>query len=216
MSEQFVDRKEFLGFSGRVVILGGPNGSGKDTQEAMLTDRLGNSRRIVRHITRQPTNGETHGVDYYFVDEQAFNEMRTKGEFIESAEYPGVMSGTTHEEIVSKVRQAQFATITMNFQDGLILADRLEEAGIPSVSLFVGPCSEDEMVNDPDMYLDILFKRMSGRGRLTDHVEGRLFMAAKFRDLYLANSHRVIYIDNGNDKQESAHETIKIAIAADF
>jgi len=142
--------------------------------------------------------------------------MRSKGDFIESAEYPGVMSGTTREEIVSKLQQTQFATITMNFQDGLILADRLEEASIPSVCLFVGPCSEEEMINDPELYLDILFNRMSIRGRLTDHIEGRLFMAAKFRDLYLANSDRVIYVDNGNDKQESAHETIKVAIAADF
>jgi len=70
MSERFADHKEFLGFSGKVVILGGPNGSGKDTQEAMLTERLENSRRILRHITRQPASGEVEGVDYYFINEK--------------------------------------------------------------------------------------------------------------------------------------------------
>src|SRR5947208_2897640 len=69
--------------SGRLVILSGPSGVGKDT--VLDAWRKSNPRvqRVVSYTTRAPRNGEVQGVDYHFVTSQRFQELIDEGAFLE-------------------------------------------------------------------------------------------------------------------------------------
>lgn len=187
-----------------VLIFAGPHAAGKDTLEARFSQARPDSKRIVRHISRRPTASEQDGIDYHFVTHEQMLQMAERGEFIEYAEYPGVISGTTFAAIEQATEQAKFATITLNFEDGLLLASRLNELGTPSECLFIGPCSEETMVDSPEEYLGILADRMLMRGRATDDIKGRLIMAARYRELYLQHRGLARYINNSNGQVDAA------------
>jgi len=151
---------------------------------------------------------EVDGRDYYFIDDETFDEMVAEGEFLEHATYPGSKSGTSYTEIGEKLQAASFATLTANFEDGFLLHQRLQEIQVPSHCFFVAPCSEATMIMNPEHYITILRKRMSNRGRGTDHIEGRLVMAMRYRDQYLQVRDHVTFIDNSQGQMIQAHEML--------
>lgn len=84
---------------GNLFILSAPSGAGKSTvirellgQEMVPASSL---RFSVSHTTRRPRRGETHGKDYHFVDQEAFEEMVAQDEFLEWAKVHGNFYGTS-------------------------------------------------------------------------------------------------------------------------
>jgi guanylate kinase len=53
----------------------------------------------VSATTRAPRPGEEHGVDYYFMDHDQFEERVRRGEFLEHAEYAGNRYGTPRSNL---------------------------------------------------------------------------------------------------------------------
>jgi guanylate kinase len=78
---------------GRVFILSGPSGVGKNTIADVLCER-GEAVRAVTATTREPRPGESDGEDYYFVNRQEFDQWREQGRFLEHNEYAGNLYGT--------------------------------------------------------------------------------------------------------------------------
>jgi len=202
--------------SGLALIFGGPHGAGKDTIAAKFAETVPGVERIVRHITRAPAENEQEGQDYFFVNEATFDQMAGDGEFIEHAAFPGVKSGTTLREIREKTVRACFSTLTANFEDGLNLHKNLRTVGIASICLFVSPCSEQEMTDNPSKYLSLLRARMNNRARGSDHIEGRLQMATRYRELYLANAAEVNYIENQDGQLSRALQQVAQAVLRQF
>jgi guanylate kinase len=190
--------------NGLALILGGPHGAGKDTLANLFAAQESGTARIVRHITRPPAPEEVDGVDYHFVDTYIFTAMAGNDEFLEYDSFPGVMSGTSKVEVESKLEVSRFATLTANFEDGLSLHRQLRNRRIASLCFFVSPCTEETMINSPQDYKDILLRRMISRGRGTDHIEGRLIMAEKYRRLYIKNRGETTYINNADNKLHKA------------
>ena len=71
-----------------MIILIGESGSGKDTVQQQLVENFG-FRKIVTYTTRPPRAGEVDGVNYNFITEEQYEEMKTNGQFGETAEYRG-------------------------------------------------------------------------------------------------------------------------------
>ena len=198
---------------GIVLILAGPNGAGKDTLERAFAAAHDSTRRITRHTTRKPFGAENRGDEYYFVDDNTFSEMVQRGAFIEHAAYPGVQSGTTYSSIEEAINTGTFATITMNFADGLALARRLKSVDIGHVCFFVGPCPETTMLQNSRQYLTILAERMVGRARVSDDIIGRLIMAAEYRDLYIQYADEAVFIDNSSGHLDEALSQLESRLA---
>ena len=53
--------------------------------------------------TRPPRPTEVDGVDYFFVDEDAFDRMIEAGELLEHAEYAGNLYGTPREPVIRRL-----------------------------------------------------------------------------------------------------------------
>lgn len=71
------------------IILSAPSGTGKTTLAHLMVESMSDVRISVSYTTR-PTRGiEREGVDYHFIDEKKFFEMRDHGDFLEWAHVHG-------------------------------------------------------------------------------------------------------------------------------
>jgi guanylate kinase len=55
-------------------------------QKAIL-ERFPQLKKVVSYTTREPREGEAEGIDYYFVDDAAFEEMNRNNEFIDPIQH---------------------------------------------------------------------------------------------------------------------------------
>jgi len=193
---------------GHVLLFGGPNGAGKDTLERRFDESSPFSDRIVRHYTRAPHENEQDGVDYHFVSEQVFEGMIEEDDFLEHASYVGCRSGTSRSEINSCLERSPVSTLTANYEDALTIKGKLDDESVPNTCLFVSPCSEEKLIDEPKLYLDALRARMKSRGRTSDSIEGRLIKASEYRETYISNPSNSVYIDNSTGEIESALRNI--------
>ncbi|MDE6135696.1 MAG: guanylate kinase, partial [Muribaculaceae bacterium] len=81
---------------GKIIVIAAPSGCGKSTIiNALLENGEFNLGFSVSATTRPPRDGETDGVNYYFMSEDAFRDAIAEGEFLEYEEvYPGRFYGT--------------------------------------------------------------------------------------------------------------------------
>lgn len=81
----------------KVLLLIGESTSGKSTIEKCLVEIYG-YEKITSYTTRPPRDGEVNGIDYNFVSEYEFIELKSYGFFAESAVYNGWNYGTAKED----------------------------------------------------------------------------------------------------------------------
>lgn len=195
-----------------VVIFAGPHGSGKDTLEGLFTQRNPQAARLVRYSTRQRAQGEVDGLTYHFVSPERFRQMSEKGDFVEEAHYPEGSTGTALSDMLAQMREHRYVCLTMNLEDALKLKESLDTLAIPNRCLFIGPCSEKAMIDDPDRYANILSARMLQRRRGADDIVLRIRKARLYREMYLAHQDKIEYIANEDGKQAAALRRLKRAL----
>ena len=78
------------------IILVGRGGSGKDFLRRKLESK--NFKYAVSYTTRPPREGETDGVDYFFINQSTANLMINRDEFFEYVEFNGWIYGTTRSQ----------------------------------------------------------------------------------------------------------------------
>ena len=64
-----------------MVILSSPSGVGKTTLTKKIQQKYRNFKISVSHTTRAPRSNEVHGVDYFFVSKEKFQELIKNEEF---------------------------------------------------------------------------------------------------------------------------------------
>jgi len=88
---------------GVLFIVSSPSGGGKTTLIRETIARLGDrgieGHFSISHTTRPARPAETDGVDYFFVDDGAFEAMVQRGDFLEWAEYAGYRYGTSRSAV---------------------------------------------------------------------------------------------------------------------
>lgn len=73
---------------GKLFYIMGKSASGKDTiYQKLLEHPALDFKRLVIYTTRPIRDGEKDGQEYYFVDEDAFQQMKAEGKIIEDREY---------------------------------------------------------------------------------------------------------------------------------
>ena len=80
---------------GKTFIVSGPSGVGKSTVLHALFQGRDDLYFSVSATTRAPREGEQDGVDYHFIQADAFRDMIAADAFLEYAEYVGNFYGTS-------------------------------------------------------------------------------------------------------------------------
>ena len=71
---------------GTLLVISGSSGVSKSTVIAQVMKERPDLYFSVSFTTRPPREGEVHGVNYYFVTREDFEERIRRGEFLEYAE----------------------------------------------------------------------------------------------------------------------------------
>jgi guanylate kinase len=114
--------------------------------------------------TRPPRPRETHGVQYYFVDDAEFDRLVADGELLEWAEFAGNRYGTPRRPVEERLAAGVPTLLEIDLQGA-----RQVRATMPDALLvFLSPPSWDELV-----------RRLSGRGTEPPDVIERRLNAAR-------------------------------------
>lgn len=80
-----------------MIVILGASASGKSTIESRLVEKYG-YKKTVSYTTRALRPGEINGINYYFISEDKFLNMKNNGAFAESATYNGWHYGTAKND----------------------------------------------------------------------------------------------------------------------
>lgn len=126
---------------GRLIVLSGPSGVGKDTVLRELRRRDPALRYSVSYTTRDPRPGEVDGVSYSFVDLPTFTAMADRGEFLEWAEVHGNLYGTAEARVKDALARGEDIVLKIDVQGAAWIRPRVEGA----IFIFLMPPSEEEL-----------------------------------------------------------------------
>jgi guanylate kinase len=181
---------------GRLVVLSGPSGVGKDTVLRALFALDPHLRYSVSYTTRAPREGEADGVAYSFVDRATFEEMAARGEFLETAEVHGNLYGSSRRRVEEALDRGEDIVLKIDVQGAAQLRGRVPDA----LFIFLEPPSPE-----------VLRERLRARG--TDDADALRRRAADAeRELAEAEryDHRVV----NDDVERAAREILAIVAAS--
>jgi guanylate kinase len=124
-----------MALPGRLVILSGPSGVGKDTVLQAWSAENPRVERVVSYTTRAPRNGEVDGIDYRFVSCGEFDELIAKGALLEHKKVHGNYYGTPLHAMEQMLLDGKIAVLKIDVQ-GAMEAMRLRPEAL---SIFLLP-----------------------------------------------------------------------------
>ena len=146
-----------------LFVLSGPSGAGKNTVYDALCLRLPELAHTVSATTRPPRDGETDGIDYYFLTREEFERRIAADAFIEYVEYGGNYYGTLKSEVERLTALGKTVVLIIEVNGALRFKALFPEAA----TVFIIPPS-----------LKVLRQRLKGRGQNTGpELEARLKIA---------------------------------------
>jgi len=163
------------------LVLSAPSGTGKTTLAHRLVDGPGPYTFSVSVTTRPPRGAETDGIDYHFVDRDAFVGMVRRGALVEWAEVHGRLYGTPRDELDEAAERGLHAVLDIDVQGARQVRERVPDARL----VFVLPPSVDALV-----------ERLGGRGtEEATEMERRLRGAIEELDAVEVFDHVVVNDD---------------------
>ena len=128
--------------SGHLFVISGSSGVGKGTIMKQVMERMPEMQFSVSATSRPPRPGETNGVQYFFVTEDAFKQMIEQGAFVEYDYHMGNYYGTLKSEILNKTK-----TGAMLLDIEPVGALRVREIFPEATLIYVAPPSLEELEN---------------------------------------------------------------------
>ncbi|MBR3591974.1 MAG: guanylate kinase [Clostridia bacterium] len=177
---------------GRVFIISGPSGSGKDTLMKKVFEKAPDILFSISSITRPMRVGEVEGEKYNFISRERFEEMIANDELLEHNVFVGNYYGTPKAPVLNAVNDGKNMLIEVDVNGAYQILEKIPDA----VSIFIMPPS-----------LEILKARLTGRG--TDEqsvIDKRLFEA--LREISCAKDYDYIVVND--DLETAANEFVSI------
>jgi len=126
---------------GNLIVVTAPPGAGKSTLVEYVVSHVDGLRYSISYTTREPRGKELHGRDYFFVSLEEFRRMRSRGEFIESAEVHGNLYGTARAAIDAARKEGQDIILDIDVQGARQICAVIPDA----ITVFVLPPSFQEL-----------------------------------------------------------------------
>ncbi len=134
---------------GTLFVVTGPSGTGKGTVLHQVLEDLEDVVMSVSATTRQPREGEVHGVHYYFLTREEFEAGIAEGNFLEHAQYVENFYGTLARPVEENLALGRDVILEIEVKGALQVQQKRPDA----VLIFIAPPSFEE-----------LERRLVGRG----------------------------------------------------
>lgn len=145
---------------GMLVVVSSPSGGGKGTLIDRVLKTVPGVSYSVSYTTRSPRAGEQNGREYFFVSAAEFQEMITRGEFLEWATVYEHLYGTSHTQVEHERAAGRDIILEIDVQGAASIRRLVSDA----VSVFILPPS-----------FELLRQRLTARGTdLPADLERRL------------------------------------------
>ncbi len=108
--------------------MSGPSGAGKSALVTGVLRSLPQLRFSISYTTRLPRGTETHGVEYFFVDRQEFQNLIEKGEFLEWAEVHGNFYGTSSRFVDDILKNGEDVILDIDVQGARTIRQKRSDA----------------------------------------------------------------------------------------
>ena len=178
---------------GVLAVVSGFSGSGKGTLMKALTSQYDNYALSVSATTRKPRPNEKEGREYFFKTREEFEEMISRDELIEYAQYIQNYYGTPKAYVQEQMEKGKDVILEIEIQGALEVKEKYPEA----VLIFVTPPSAEE-----------LKRRLTERGTESEEViESRLNRAYEEAS-YMKQYDYLLINDDLQECVENMHQMI--------
>jgi guanylate kinase len=175
--------------AGNLYVVSGPSGAGKGTLLALVLRKLDAVWLSISATTRSPREGETAGVQYFFLSDEEFDNIIAVDGLLEWATVHGERYGTIRKEVEQRLARGIDVVLEIDPQGAFQVQEKLPQA----ILIYIAPPS-----------LEVLEQRLRGRGTESEaSLRRRLSNATQeleCRDRY----HKIII----NDSLEVAAENL--------
>jgi guanylate kinase len=122
---------------GNLIIVSGPSGAGKSALVGGVLQSMTHIRFSVSFTTRAPRGAEQDGVEYHFVDRDAFQALIREDALLEWAEVHDNYYGTSRKFVDDLLRQGEDVVLDIDVQGAQMIRNRRSD----TISVFVMPPS---------------------------------------------------------------------------
>ena len=129
---------------GKIIIISAPSGCGKSTIiNAILAQGDIDMQFSVSATNRLPREGEKHGVNYFFLNDEEFKAAIEQDAFVEHEEvYPGRVYGTLKSEVERICSAGHNVVLDIDVKGGVNVKRMY---GNRAISIFIMPPSVEEL-----------------------------------------------------------------------
>ena len=181
---------------GRLFIISGPSGSGKDTVLSQVLKTYPDLKFSISSITRPMREGEKEGEKYHFISREEFEDLIKNDRLLEHNVFVGNYYGTPREPVEKCIEAGEDIFVEIDVNGAAQIREKAKDA----LSIFIMPPS-----------MSVLRARLTGRGTETPElIEKRLEAAAK--EIARADEYDYIVI---NDVLEDAVADVNAIIRSD-
>ena len=181
---------------GILLVISGPSGAGKGTICKALLEKHKDIYLSVSATTREPREGEVHGVNYFFTSKEDFLSKVEEGDFLEHAEVYGNYYGTPKSSVQKMLDEGRDVILEIDIQGALKVKENWEEG----IFIFILPPSMEE-----------LKQRIIKRGSETPESLMRRFKSAYKEINYISKYNYAVV----NDEIDTAVAKLEAIIAAE-
>ena len=139
----------FSNKDGIILVLSSPSGAGKTTLVKLLSKNR-DFHISISHTTRKPRINEIQDKDYHFVDNNEFENLIKKGEFLEYAKVFNHLYGSTKTSVINNLKNGKNVIFDIDWQGAEQIKNKKLEYKL--ITFFVLPPSKK-----------VLFDRLSNR-----------------------------------------------------
>ncbi len=181
---------------GRVYIIAGPSGSGKDSVMKKVFEKAPDMAFSISSITRAMRPGEVEGEKYNFISRERFEQMIANDELLEHNVFVGNYYGTPKAPVIDCIESGRDMLIEVDVNGAEQIRAKMPDA----VSVFIMPPS-----------LEILKNRLTGRGTDSQEVIDKRLNEA-LREIASAKDFDYIVV---NDDLETAADNFVAIMSTD-
>ena len=112
---------------GAILIISGPSGCGKSTLLKKFYEHFTNYYFSISTTTRAPRIGEVHGIDYFFVTKEEFEEDIKNNNFLEYARVHDNYYGTSMKPINQALNEQRLVIFDIDVQGHDLVRKKLND-----------------------------------------------------------------------------------------